>query len=122
MMRIGIIREISALFGTTSVTHPPRNLPPPAALEAPARAFAALPLAWLAATTSTAGVSSALVAAGAPRAEATVWLMLVGLLLWLALGIYACASRSLLRACFVPLTLTLLGGLAVWAFDAGGAL
>lgn len=94
----------------------------PARLEAIARVLAALPLAWLAATTSTAGAGSALVAAGAPRADATVWLMLAGLLLWLALGLYACGCRSVARAWAVPLALALIGGLAVWGFDTGGAL
>jgi hypothetical protein len=104
------------------VTQSLRTAPLPARLEAIARVLAALPLAWLAATTSTAGAGSALVAAGAPRADATVWLMLAGLLLWLALGLYACASRSLLRAWFLPLALALLGGLALWGFDTGGLL
>ncbi|MEQ9011666.1 hypothetical protein [Algiphilus sp.] len=90
--------------------------------EATVRSLAALPLAWLAATLSTAGLTSVLVAGGLPRAETTVWLMLTGLLLWLALAIYAVAARWLLRAWLVPTVLATLGALLIWQFDAGGAL
>ncbi len=86
------------------------------------RSLAALPLAWLAATLSTAGLTSVLVAGGLPRAETTVWLMLAGLLLWLALAIHAVAARRLLQAWLLPTSLAAVGALLVWQFDAGGAL
>lgn len=85
------------------------------------RLLAALPVAWLAATSLCAGANSALIAAGAARSESTVWVMLAGLLLWLALGLYACAARSLRRAWLLPLAVGLLGGAMLWLFKAGGA-
>lgn len=90
--------------------------------EAALRTLAALPLSWLAATLSSAGTASALVAAGVPRTEATVWLMLAGLVVWLALAIYTVATQHLLRAWLVPGALAILGALLVWRIDAGGAL
>lgn len=90
--------------------------------EAPLRVLAALPLSWAAANFGTAAIASALVAAGAARAEATVWLMLAGLGGWLGLAMYAFATPHLMRAWLVPGALALVGAVVVWQVDAGGAL
>lgn len=101
---------------------PPSTPRPGPAGEALLRAVAALPIAWLAAAACSAAGASLLVLAGAPHSEASVWSLLGGLLLWLALGVYACGCRNLARAWLMPGTLALLGAAITWSVDAGGAL
>lgn len=91
-------------------------------LEAVLRACAALPLAYLAAASLAAAAGVLLAFAGVPKTEAVGWPMLGSYLVWLALGLYAFAARSVLRAWAVPGLLALAAAAVVWRIDVGGMI
>ncbi|MES1943871.1 hypothetical protein PC39_07149 [Salinisphaera sp. PC39] len=91
-------------------------------LEAVLRAFAALPLAYLAAASLAAATGVLLAFAGVPKTEAVGWPMLGSYLIWLALGLYAFGARSVLRAWAVPGLLALVAVAVVWRIDVGGMI